>query len=185
MLGLTLIELMVALGLFAVLGVLSYRAVSAAAEGRQHLAADFQRWRDIARLFQIAESDLMQIVARPGAAGSGDRNSLILVQDSAGGTALSFLKLDGARNSVRRRGYRLDQNRVVLLRWPGVDTLSAPTEDVVLENVTALRISLLTQGGQKATSWPVDAASGTLPIAVDVELELPDAGTIRRLFALR
>ncbi len=185
--GMTLIELMVALAIFAVLGVVSVRAVTATTESRQRLADALQRWGEITRLLQMTESDLMQIVARPPSPGGANPPSTIVAQPSAGtGSEFSFIRLDGGRNTVRRRGYRLEGDRVVLLRWPGVDMESTPTKDVVLENVKALRISMITAAGRRSAFWPPDPASaGTLPVAIELELELPDAGTIRRLFALR
>ncbi|MBN8284156.1 PDZ domain-containing protein [Zoogloea sp.] len=44
--GLTLIELMVALAIFAVLGVLSYRGLAEVATSRTHLEAGFERWQE-------------------------------------------------------------------------------------------------------------------------------------------
>jgi general secretion pathway protein J len=55
----------------------------------------------------------------------------------------------------------------------------------VLENVTSLRVNAIGSDGQRSSVWPTNAAAGsTLPVAIDIELELPDAGTIRRLFVL-
>ena len=185
--GMTLIELMVALAIFAVLGVICVRVVTATTESRQRLADALQRWGEITRLLQMTESDLMQIVARPASSGGANPPSMIVVQPAAGAaTEFSFIKLDGGRNTVRRRGYRLEGDRVVLLRWSGVDMGPAPARDVVLENVKALRVSLITAAGRRSAFWPPDhAAADTLPAAIELELELPDAGTIRRLFALR
>ena len=47
--GLTLIELMVALAIFAVLGVLSYRALAEAAHSSTRISESFERWRIIGR----------------------------------------------------------------------------------------------------------------------------------------
>lgn len=184
--GLTLIELMVALAIFSVLGLLSYRAVTASAQARTALGAQFDRWRDISRVFQMAESDLLQTVARPGVARTDlARASFAIVPASAqSGPEITFLKLDGARGSVRRRGYLLEGNQLFLLRWPGIDAALPPARDVVLENVKGLRITVISQGGQRTSAWPVQGAHA-LPIAVEMELDLPDAGTIRRFFVLR
>jgi len=167
--GLTLIELMVALAIFSVLGVLSYRAVSAATEGHQRLTAEFQRWREITHFLHMAETDMMQIA----------QASVTM------GTELSFIKFDGAGNTVRRRGYRLVGDHIVLLRWPGIDASSPPLQDILLKNVKALRVSFLTETGQRSPSWPSSlAVVSSLPAAIDIELELTDVGTIRRLFSI-
>ena len=67
--GLTLIELMVALAIFSVLGVLSFRAIDAATVSRDRLANESRRWQEITRFLQLAETQLLQIVARPAVPG--------------------------------------------------------------------------------------------------------------------
>jgi len=188
MLGLTLIELMVALIIFAILGVLSYRAVSAATDRQVQLAKDFQRWRDITRFLHMTESDILQVVVRPPAPTSSAQPSVMVVPTTdRTQSGLGLLTLDGTSGAVRRRGYWFDGGRIMLMRWPGAETGSAPLRDSVLEEVTALRVSVLGADGQKSDTWPPGetVATTALPVAIEIELELPDAGTIRRLFALR
>ncbi|MBI4997757.1 MAG: type II secretion system minor pseudopilin GspJ [Rhodocyclales bacterium] len=186
--GLTLIEMLVALAVFALLGVMGYRAAATAMDTRQRVAAELQRWRDIANFVQIIESDLTQFVDRPGnvgAAGAATSGGLLLRQ-TGGNSELSFVKLDGGGATVRRRGYRLDGQRLVQLRWPGTDTVSMPEAHPILDRVAALRCTVLAADGQQYPAWP-DAKGGrqVKPAAIDVELEIADVGTIRRLVALR
>ena len=55
----TLIEVMVALAVVSIIGVLSFRAVAAAADTQQHLAQSNERWQDIVRLVRRIDSDLI------------------------------------------------------------------------------------------------------------------------------
>jgi general secretion pathway protein J len=175
---------MVALAVVAVLGVVSYRAVAAASESRQRLSDEFRRWSDITRFVQMIDTDLLQIAARPSP--SGNDVSLVLSPAGTDGSVeLSFLKLDGARGSARRIGYRLDGTQLILLRWPGTDVTSAPTRDVVLDRVKSLHFAMLLNG-QWSKQWPPAAgAASQLPAAIEMNLELADAGTVRRLVSLR
>lgn len=185
--GLTLIELMVALAIFSVLGILSFRAVDAATVSRDHLASESRRWQEITRYLQLTETQLLQIVARPVVPGVTE-SSLIVGPPSGdtGNFQFSFLKLDGARNSVRRVGYRFEKSHIVLLRWPGVDTDGKPTEDVVLEGVKNLRLNFVTDDGRSSAIWPAQPASANpLPEGIEIQLEVTDVGTLRRLIALR
>ncbi len=186
--GMTLIELLVALVIFAILGVMGYRAAAVAMESRQRIAAEMQRWRDIANFLQIVESDLTQFVERPDAASAANpvATSSLVVKPSDGGIEFSFLKLDGGGRSVRRRGYRLDGQRVVQLRWPGTDAVSLPDPLVVLENVAAMRCAVIGPDGQRHSAWPGSQAGRAIkPAAIDLELDLAGVGTIRRLVAMR
>jgi general secretion pathway protein J len=187
--GLTLIELLVALTIFSILGAMSYRAVSAATDRQSQLSEGFQRWRDISRFMQMTEVDMLQAVARPSAVPNTAQPSIVI--DTASDTTksgLSVLTLDGATGSVRRRGYWLEENRIVLIRWPvlGADSSVLPFRDVVLDNVTSFAVTAIGSDGQKSSVWPTKVAGNSaLPVAIDVELGLPDAGTIHRLFVLR
>lgn len=185
--GLTLIEMLVALAVFAVLGIMGYRAAAMAMESRQRVAAELQRWRDIANVMQVLETDLTQYVERPGTGGGGapSIDNLKLVQ-ADGNFELSFLKLDGGGGSVRRRGYRLAGSQLFQLRWPGTDGVSTPESYPVLALVAKGRCAVVGVDGQRYSNWP--DAKGTRqssPAALELELELTDVGSIRRLFALR
>lgn len=185
--GLTLIEMLVALAVFAVLGIMGYRAAAMAMESRQRVAAELQRWRDIANLMQILETDLTQYLERPGVAG-GATSSIekLKLAQSEGTVELSFLKLDGGGGSVRRRGYRLANGQLLQLRWPGTDAASLPESYPVLDRVARVRCLMIGADGQRYASWPdANAAQQTTPAALEFELELTDVGSIRRLIALR
>jgi general secretion pathway protein J len=186
--GMTLIELLVALVIFAILGVMGYRATAVAVESRERIAAEMQRWRDIANFLQIVEMDLIQRVERPAQVvveGAAKPSASFLVRPSSDGLEFSFLKLDGGGGRPGRRGYRFKDGQVWQLRWPGTDDQSEPEPFVVLEKVDALHCTVIVSDGTRYTTWPDEQTGGTnKPVAVEIEMELPDVGTIRRLIAL-
>lgn len=183
--GFTLIELMVALAIVSLLSVLAFRAVTAATAGEQRLAAALERWRAVARFVEMAEADVAQMLARPLALG-GDA-ALTRATGPAGTLVeLSFLRGDGGGRQLRRMGYRLADGRLYLLRWPGSDALSQPREDLLLDKVKDLRWRFHRDDGSSSDRWPPEAAlPGEMPLAVVMELELEDMGTLRRLLPLR
>ena len=189
--GLTLIELMVALAIFAVLGVLSYRALAEVGTSRTRLEENFERWRGIGRAMQRIDTDLLQVVAPAAsanpAAGPGTSAqpspALLLTRTASGGAELQLLRLDEARG-VRRVGYRLVDGRLEWLRWSGRDAIGEPLIEPLLGNVRNVRWRFLT-GGNRIDAWPPGERRHTLPDAVILELELPDHGTLTRFIALR
>ena len=185
--GLTLIELMVALAIFAVLGVLSYRALAEVSTSRTRLEEGFERWRSIGRAMQRIDTDLLQLVA-PATSSSPTTSAqasppLLLTRAASGGAELQLLRLDEARG-VRRVGYRLVDGRLDWLRWSGRDAFGEPTVEPLLGNVRNVRWRFLT-GGNRVDAWPPGDRRSTLPDAVILELELPDHGTLTRFIALR
>ena len=181
----TLIEVMVAMAVIAVLGLLSYRGVAAAADTRQRLAASNARWQDIVRLIRRIDSDCQQMAARPTVAG-GDVRLLQAQGGDAARLEFSFLRADGASGQLRRYGYRLADGQILLLRWPAARSTDTPRADLLLDSVARLELRFFRAGGQAVPIWPPDAATlGELPVAIDFELELKDAGRIHRLIAIR
>lgn len=183
--GLTLIELMVALAVFAVLGLLSYRAIAQIGEHRARIGAELERWRDIGRTMLRIETDLLQFVSPVIAADSTAPPSMRLVRLPGLDNELQWLVGDGARGRVARNGIRFSGGRLAWVRWPDRTGEGEPQVDPLLDDVAGVRWHFVLNG-RRLDAWPPDNAELNLPPqAVEIELELPDAGTISRLFALR
>lgn len=61
--GLTLIELLVALSLFALLGLLTWQATAQLTQARTHIGEELSRWRAIALAMHRIESEITQLIA--------------------------------------------------------------------------------------------------------------------------
>ncbi|MBP7640762.1 MAG: prepilin-type N-terminal cleavage/methylation domain-containing protein, partial [Thauera sp.] len=59
--GLTLIELMVAMALLGVVGVLTWRATSQLVDARERIGAELSRWQAVVHASALIERELMQI----------------------------------------------------------------------------------------------------------------------------
>ena len=182
--GLTLIELMVALAVFAVLGVLSFRALSAASNSQARLDENFLRWTALARSMNRIETELFEVVSRQADPGSPLGAALQLTPAAAGsGGELDFLRLD-AGHGVRRVGFRRREQKLEWLLWEGREAVGSPQVEILLDNVQDLRWHFIADG-QRQDVWPPDAARrGSLPAAVIVEIDLPELGSFQRIFAL-
>ena len=187
--GLTLIELMVALAIFAILGVLSYRALAEVATSNSRLEENFERWRTISRTLQRIDTDLIQVVAPARASetpsGTPQAGAAMILGRAAngGGPELQFLRLDDTRG-VRRVGYRLVDGRLDWLRWSGRDAVGEPAVEPLLYNVRGLRWRFLLNNN-RIDAWPPGNNAVVLPDAIILELDLPDVGTLTRMISLR
>lgn len=179
--GLTLIELLVALAVFAVLGTLSYRGVAQLAASRAMLGNELERWRAVERTLNIVEADLLQIAA-PSAV-PGDKPALASKLSGNGGE-LQFLSLSGA-GVARRVGFRHRDGRLEWLRWPARDLHEAAAVDTLLDAVDDVRWRFVGAAGW-SDRWPASATGGNaLPAGIELQLDLHGIGTITRLYALR
>jgi general secretion pathway protein J len=188
--GLTLIELLVAILLFALMTVMAYRGVDAMARADERTIATSDRWQAIALFFERFAADASQPSARP-------------VRDAAGATlpqwwgrplaeaANEDAQIEFTRKSPPgqydvRLAYRLRANTIELLVWPVLDRTPATQAQVypLLENVSMMHVRYLDPEGMWHDQWPVSGRLDVLPRAVAMELALADQPPVHRIFAL-
>jgi len=185
--GLTLIELLVALAIFAVLGTMTYRATAHMTGSSHIIEQDLERWREISRALHIIETELLQIVAPATAAGSQRQPPLRgsnALGSREGGSQIDFLSLANPE-TVERVSFRHFAGRLEWRRWPDLQPGGNILSDTLLDNVGEVRWRFLINRIWQE-NWPPsgDYYQG-LPAAIELELTLPDIGTLRRLYALR
>jgi len=189
--GFTLLEVLVALAILALLSVLGYRALASLADSEVRLTAETRRWRSLDLLFTRLEADLREALPRDVRAGNGKAPAWLGGTDSGGNTELSFSRagpefaLD-VGSAGQRLGYRLRDGAVEVLYWPYLDNAPAtvPTAHALADGIARFRIEYLERGGSLRGDWPV-SGDDALPRAVRVELTLAGGETVERWLALR
>ncbi|GAA5180230.1 GspJ family T2SS minor pseudopilin variant XcpW [Niveibacterium umoris] len=181
--GLTLIEVMVAIAIFAVLGVLSYRAVSSMIATRDRMEAEYARWRQIARVMQLIENDLTQLAPRPQSGTTQGAATLSLMR---GGQLeqLTLLRHDGSNGGVEQHIWHIEDQTLLLTRQR-ISSDTPGSDDAMLQQVKSLNWRFVTRNGQEVDAWPQNAnMANELPAAIRMQLELADVGKISRVFAV-
>lgn len=115
--GFTLVEMLVALTIFALMSVLAYRGLNAALQTRAHLTEDNRRWRDIALTLAQLEQDMGLAVDRPVRGSGGLPLPAFIGSPQAPGVddvQLGFSRMgmawqSGVLADVQRYGYRLNK----------------------------------------------------------------------------
>lgn len=184
--GLTLIELLVAIAIFAVLGVMSWRALSTTLDSRERLQQEFGEWQRLARVFGLVETELIQIVPRE--TGPTDTTPAVrfqMMQDGA--NRLIFLRVLESAGS-RHTGYEFVDGRLNLLRWQTEDLNLEPRREMLLDKVRAVRWAFTDRqpGTGWLATWPPQAERRSeLPSGMRLEIELESIGSVSRIYALR
>jgi general secretion pathway protein J len=188
--GFTLIEVLVALGLMALVAVLAWRATASLVDGESRLAAEARRWRALDLAFARLEADLQQAQPRAIRVGAGREAAWIAASEANGASAIVFTRA-GAEfaaepgSAGQRIGYRVRGGVLELLYWPALDR-DKPAEPVayaLVDGVAGFRIDQLGSRGW-LDRWPVQGED-ELPRGVRVRLTLVSGEVIERLFALR
>jgi general secretion pathway protein J len=189
--GFTLLEVLVAIAIVALIAVLGYRAIAALTDSETRLAAEATRWRTLDLFFARLEGDLRQAVPRPARLSDAIAPAWLGSADTSGNSLLEFsragpefaLEPDSAG---QRLAYRLRNGAIEVLYWASYDRPQGlePTAYTLLEGVTGFQVSYLMQAGTWADTWPL-GGEGPLPRAVKVDLTLASGESIERWLALR
>jgi general secretion pathway protein J len=204
--GFTLIELLVALTIFAVLSLLSYRALGGLFTTREQLNAETAKWRDLALFFARVENDLAAVINRPirtaddRIAGALCLNAFTPVGNDA---TLSFTRVgfvdvamqQDASASPQRIGYRQKEASVEWMLWPALDQgpRAVPQVFAAIDNIREAKWRALDRRNSWRSDWPPAPASCAqpdkdtppLPQALELSLTLTSGETVTRVFALR
>ena len=188
--GFTLVELMVALVIFAMLSAAGVALLSFSVRAQ---AAANERLGEVAtlrRLNALLTADLAQAIPRPFRDAAG-ANQPAFTGNGTGTTgggvvALGMVRTgwsnpDAApRASVQRVEYRLAAGRLERVAWPHVDGAEPLPPAVLLTGVRSLRVRYRTRGEWR-DRWDA-TGERALPQAVEVVTDVDRLGAVRQLF---
>ena len=196
--GFTLLEVLLALTIAALLAITGYRGLSLLLDSDQRLAAQSRQWRSLDQFFARLESDLRKAVPRGVRGPGGDEPALLLTAGNAVSgayaTMLRFSRAGGESGAAgvgagQRIEYRLHGNNIELAYWPYLDNPpgSEPVSYSLLDGVASFRVRSYAPRGQWVDSWPLAATAdvNVLPRALRVELQLASGETLERWFTLQ
>lgn len=209
--GFTLLELIVVIGIFALVAAMAYGGLISVLKTRAAIASRLDRTAAYQKAYWIMRDDFQNGVDRP-------------VRDDYGQLQLAFRytdldhrvdftrggwtnPLDLPRPPLRRVGYFLDIDKKALMRrtWPVLDRApqTKPVDTVLLKSVDDIRWRFLEQSGDWQDHWPGDSAlqaaqtaaaanpagadnvasSIPPPRAVELTLNTEDWGKLRFVFS--
>jgi general secretion pathway protein J len=189
--GFTLIEILIALAILALIAVLGYRATSSLAQSEVKLSDEAARWRALDGMFARLEADMRAAQPRTARSGNSVEPAWVGATDATGNGTIRFSRAGtesaGEPGAAGQRiGYRLANGTIEVAYWPHLDQPAsvAPTAYALAGGVTAMRVSYLDAQGGWQDRWPV-LGEPTLPRAVRIVVALDDGTSIERWLALR
>jgi general secretion pathway protein J len=186
--GFTLLELIVAVAVFALVAVMAQAGLRQVIADADALRAAGERQREVQLLLLQLERELGQVLARPVRSAYGEERAAVLGRaDGMEYSTLAFV--DGARLAPQRHALSLRGRDLLLTRQTRLDAgPGTPTVAQVLSSeVEAMSLSYLGADGERHTRWPPlrgESEPGQLPRAVSLRLRLAGLGEIERLVEL-
>ena len=189
--GFTLVEILTALAIFGVIGVIAARIVAGMIDLGSATRTHAEALADLQRAMGIVERDIEQLTQRTIRDELGDPLPAVIV------TGVSLLELTrmGWQNPLRapraqlqRVAYVLRDDKLVRLFWPVLDRApdTKPVAQLLLDGVTDVQFAVFDENGEKHGHWPLPPASEDADelrlAAVEMHLSLESHGLIQRLW---
>jgi general secretion pathway protein J len=193
--GFTLLEVMVAVAVFAVVAALAYGGFNQLSQQSDIVERSAGRTRAVQSAIQRMSEDFEMLEPRPIREPLGETLEPALRVSDARAETIADLTRAGwtnpagmTRSTLQRVTYRLQDNKLQRAYWNALDrTLTAePTSAVLLDKVRSVAFRFMDQNQSWHTQWPPLGYSGPdsarlRPIAVEITVELEDWGKIVRL----
>lgn len=204
--GFTLIEMLIALAIFALLSVISVVGINQMVQSETVLEANAKRLNELELAYVFLKNDLEQVIDRPvrdyrnnlmpafiGEAKSMFANKLF----STMGIRLIEFTRAGQVNPLETRplshlqrvAYYFKDNALIRYAWLELDQASSkePEGRIILTNVNEVYSQYVNAQGEIKDTWSQEGANNNefaLPALVDILIALEDWGELRWVFAL-
>lgn len=203
--GFTLLELLVAIAIFAVLAAMAYGGLNTILNTSHYAAIQVERLTRIQFAVATLSRDFFQVADRQIRDEYGDQQLSFLAGGPRGNKGIEFTR-GGRRNpggflrsSLQRVGYAVQEGQLLRFSWKVLDRaqdntpMAVPIIDRV--EVDGLTFRFLDANGIWHNQWPPDdtkqlptdtpiSTTSTMPRAVEMNLNLEDFGRITRLYPI-
>jgi general secretion pathway protein J len=168
--GYSLIEMLCALVVLALLALLSFRGLGAVLDAREQVGLETAKWKAVSAFFSRFQYDVQLSAPRP-------------VRAEAHRFEASRLAPADGVAAPRRVAYVLNDNREVeLWLWPALD--APPVRHVVLTAVAQFELRYLDRALAWVDAWP-SSEREPLPRALRLRIVLASGEELVRVFPLR
>lgn len=185
--GFTLIEILIALMIFAIIAVVSAVGLHTITQTHEHLQSSNARLRQVLTAVTLIQQDITQIVQRNVADISGSQLPALLIPNR---TSFEFTRMGYSnpqmmenRSTLQRVGYEWDNNKLYRLTWPVLDRAPHTTfqKRIILTQVQQFSLSYVDDHGQLTEVW---ADNYHLPSAIIIKMDLKNMGQLQLILPI-
>ncbi len=194
--GFSLIEVLVAMAIMAVISVGALSILNKATESKSNIKNNGDRLNNVQRAFLFLSNDIQQITTRIVRDEFGDPVASLSSDTQSSSPYIRLTRL-GRRNpaqlprsNLEHLIYTVEDKTLIRTSYSFSDGMSADLalKRPILENVENMSIEFF-DGEQWHEYWPLvegneEQATQLLPVGVKLKLELTDYGVIERLYAI-
>jgi general secretion pathway protein J len=185
--GFTLLELLIALSVFAVVSLLSYQGLTSVITTKATLDAQRESLRELNLALGIVTRDLSSALLRP----TRDGNNRAVAALTGDSLQLEFPRISAGAlaQGVERVRYSVSRGVLLRERYVSADPGFGPPSErrELLRNVERINWRYFSPEGAWSERYPaadVAAAQARLPRAVELNLSVTGVGELRRIVLL-
>lgn len=191
--GFTLIEILIAIFIFAIISVITTGVLSTVFSTRAQTNKHTNELGQLQIAMVLIQRDIEQMVNRPVRAPNGNSIAAFI----PGGNQIEFTRIGYPnplgllqRSSLQRVRYAVSGGKLIRTTWPRLDRVSntKPNNKVLLNNVTSLQFAYIGNGSTVYKSWPPGnlvsppgSIGEILPRAIIVNLSIKNWGKLSLL----
>ncbi|WXL24430.1 type II secretion system minor pseudopilin GspJ [Ectopseudomonas mendocina] len=194
--GFTLLELLIAIAIFALLGLATYRMLDSVMQTDKVTRAHEAQLRELLRGMAAFERDVVQVIARPVRDPFGESRAALIGED-LNGAVIELTRsgwrnpLEQPRSNLQRVRWQLSGEQWQRRYWTVLDQAqdSQPQIQQALTGVTEVRLRYMDKDHNWQETWPPPNSSTQesltlLPQAIELRLQHERYGELYRLIRL-
>lgn len=194
--GFTLLELLIAVSIFALLSAIAYGGLKVILDSREHTQALAERLGSLQLALTIMQRDIQQATHRQVRDQHGDSKPVMIGNDQSN----VYLELTSngqtnplnlPRSSLRRIAYHYSEGELYRILWPTLDNPQdvESSQNLILDGLSNVEFQFIDDKLKRHDRWPpertsTDETAPSMPVAIDLLLEYEDWGEIKRTFRL-
>ena len=187
--GFTLVELLVALAIFALISVAGVTLLRSGSDTQIAVKARLEELSRANRLANALESDLAQAIARPVRDQAGQPVPAFTQSDAGTpGALFGFVRAgwsnfdDAPRAGLQRVVYAIEGTALKRISWPMLDGAGQDDAATMVENISSATVRFRDDKGEWRSDWTATDATA-LPRAVELRLTMEGKPELRMLFS--
>lgn len=195
--GFTLIEILIALFIFAILSTIAAIGLRSVIRSYRHVSVTQQRWQRLLIAETLLRQDVSQIVMRSIMNADAHQEPPLMSLNNGfvftrNGVINPFDRFP--RSDLQRVGYVLQDHQLIRLTWQAFDlgfTKKKPDQRVLLKNVEDMNVTFIDNHGKTSSQWPLAYGSNQqvsslsiLPKAIKVTVLLRHQGRLTLVLPL-
>jgi len=186
--GFTLLEVLVAIGIFSIVAMVSYSTLDTYLEQRERLTTHYAKLERLQRMFILLERDIQFSVPRAVRDG-GDVQAAMTSGDGDILIAMTVAQADiqsATGISLRRVEWRQDGDELIRSEWRILDrdSQSKAAELLVSDEVTDMEINYFLYNPRTGVSTKSRLDPGEFPAGIEINITLKSGERYRRVFGI-